>query len=595
MSDARNGGEGQSTAPASPAASAAPRKKRWLVRIGIACAGVVLLGGASLGGAEYYTSRPQFCGTCHVMDPYFESWSHDKHGANFGVRCVDCHYAPGEQHTIRAKFRGLSQVASYFSGRYGSGRPRAQVSDQSCLRSGCHGGRAFDSKMLLIGEPVIEKRIINDREVELQRSPSVHFVHDRHLNPTKASEEVEKRIGEVRAQLKTALGDAKFARVEAVATSVAPSSERESMLKRLGAELGLTADTANVAMELQKLEHRRIRVDQLAGLNCSACHAYSGAKTSHIAVDHTVCFTCHFTHEEFNRDTGECLRCHEPPTRSVSVHNAGPGAPKTANVLMDHQDIVKRNVNCASCHADVLRGDATVAERECIHCHDQKVFLAEFATRTTETVRKYHEAHIKNQRAHCFDCHRAVQHGLVKEAPADAAQQGFLEPVLNNCQHCHPNHHSEQVSLLTGTGGVGIDAATPNAMVGSRLNCRACHTVSGGDQKGDDLVRATREGCVACHSDDYLKLFDQWKHEILTYQQEAEAMLTRVSAALDARKKSGGAISADTEKLLAGVRHNIELVKNGGGLHNRQFALRLLDAARRDMATIEQSLGGGNQ
>ena len=57
------------------------------------------------------------------MVPYYETWQADLHGGKLDIACVECHYAPGERTTLKAKFRGLSQVASYFSGRYGARAP----------------------------------------------------------------------------------------------------------------------------------------------------------------------------------------------------------------------------------------------------------------------------------------------------------------------------------------------------------------------------------------------------------------------------------------------------------------------------------------
>jgi nitrate/TMAO reductase-like tetraheme cytochrome c subunit len=129
-----------------------PARPRWrrVLRKGLLIGGViVVLGVLGIGGAEYYTARPSFCGTCHIMDSYYQSWSQDVHGKKVGTWCVECHYAPGEQHTLKAKFRGLSQVASYFSGRYGTSRPRARVNDASCLRSACHGRQRVHAQAAL--------------------------------------------------------------------------------------------------------------------------------------------------------------------------------------------------------------------------------------------------------------------------------------------------------------------------------------------------------------------------------------------------------------------------------------------------------------
>lgn len=572
-------------------ANAAPRPRSkarsWLARLGIGFGVFVVVAGVGLGGADYYTSRPDFCGSCHIMDPHYESWTRDIHGAKIGVKCIDCHYAPGERFTVMAKFRGLSQVASYFSGRYGAGRPRAHVADASCLRSGCHGDLAHFNKLLPIGEPRIEKRIVDEHEVEVRRDPSVYFVHQKHLDTTARRDELEKEIATVTERLRGAAQGDQFAKIERAAMSVGPAHLREAALQKLGKDLALSESTQKDALALMQLNHRRVRVDQLAGLNCSACHAFDASLKRHIGSDRSVCFTCHFTNEEFNRNTSECLRCHEPPRRNVNVH-AGPT--QADNVVMNHDDIVRRGVDCVSCHRDVVRGESRVAERECTHCHDQAKYLEEFATRTTETVRKYHEVHIHNQRAHCYDCHQAMQHGLIDPAAPLAHSEGFLEPVVNDCQHCHPNHHAQQVGLLTGTGGADIARPIPNAMVGSRLNCRACHTQSGESDKGDSVVRATRESCAACHSDDYMKMFDSWKSELDQLGAEAATRLEKIGAALAAQHKLSEADAKRAQTLFAAARQNVELVRGGGGLHNRAYALQLLDVAREHFAEIERLL-----
>ena len=38
------------------------------------------------------SSTPQFCGTCHNMKPYYQSWKHSKHNK---IACVECHISPG--------------------------------------------------------------------------------------------------------------------------------------------------------------------------------------------------------------------------------------------------------------------------------------------------------------------------------------------------------------------------------------------------------------------------------------------------------------------------------------------------------------------
>ena len=90
------------------------------------------------------TSRPGFCKTCHFMRPYYYSWAESSH--NF-VTCTDCHFPPGIENKIKGKMTALSMLVNYFTGVYKKGKPWAEISDQSCMRSGCHETRTLAGKV----------------------------------------------------------------------------------------------------------------------------------------------------------------------------------------------------------------------------------------------------------------------------------------------------------------------------------------------------------------------------------------------------------------------------------------------------------------
>ena len=95
------------------------------------------------------SSQPQFCGSCHIMAPYYESWKTSSHR---DVPCVDCHISPGITHEIRKKWEALSMVTSYVTGTYGT-NPWAEIDDAACLR--CHQRR------LLAGEELFGDVLFN--------------------------------------------------------------------------------------------------------------------------------------------------------------------------------------------------------------------------------------------------------------------------------------------------------------------------------------------------------------------------------------------------------------------------------------------------
>jgi len=571
----------EATKPESQDKQKPKRKRSKLAMFGLVL--LIFLACSALigGGAEYYTARPVFCGSCHIMDPYYDSWTQDKHGAKFDVWCVECHYAPGEQHTLMAKFKGLSQLASYFSGRAGASRPRAHVADASCLRSGCHGDGEFRNELLMIGERRTETRFVAGFETEVERKPTVGFVHQKHLDITGKLREVDGAINDLTERIKTKLPADSFEQVRAASRSVAPAEQREPAMRDLLERLELR-ELEDDATRLLELEHERLRLVQLEGITCAACHTYDAEGANHFTVDQQTCFVCHFTNQKFNHDTGECLRCHEPPTRKIAVHGMTLASDQPGSgSLMDHRDLIDRGINCASCHIDVVRGSSTVTERDCTSCHDQRRFLEDFAARNTRIVEEYHRVHIAGQRARCQDCHRNIEHNLIDPTHIGTSA-GFLEPVLKDCQHCHPNHHHEQVQLLMGTGGRGVTTPMPNAMFGSRINCSACHTESGTDEKAATVIEATKATCIACHGEDYGELFVQWSNEIAAAVAELETTLERAVEQIQQMQAQGATISADLVEITQRARANLHFVKSGNGMHNKNYALRLLEFSQRE-------------
>lgn len=551
------------------------RRLAWLSLI------FVCVGAATIGGAEYYTAQPNFCGSCHVMDPYYTSWSHDKHGKKLGVRCVDCHYAPGEKFTFHAKFKGLSQATSYFSGRYGAGRPRAHVSDASCLTSGCHGNGEFMKKIFSIGEERVEKRYYDGQQMEVERRPTVHFNHEKHLkNLDQRLKGTEDEMDQLLKKLQVAMLPDSLAKVKAASMSIRPAAERESSMRGLLVELK-AEEHLDDAISLMRLQHSETRLKQLAGMNCAGCHTYDASGTHHLTVERQTCFTCHFINQEFNQETGACLKCHEPPVRRIAIHAVSTKSDDQAG-MMDHRDIVERGIDCASCHRDVVQGSSEVMARDCSHCHDRSSYLKDFDHRTTETVTEYHRIHVAEQRARCADCHRSIQHRLIEPTQVGSSAS-LLEPVLNDCQHCHPGHHREQVELLMGVGGKGLPRPMPNAMFGSRINCQACHTKSAVDQKGDALLKATEAACVACHSNDYKRLLKQWQDEIQTTLTETQKSLERVEKRAAEVLQRDGKLPPHVQEAIDEAKRNTHFIEIGNGIHNKGYSLLLLENSMRNL------------
>lgn len=578
------------TGPQVPSSKGRSWAYRWLKRLAITVIVLTVVGAALVVTAEHETSKPSFCGSCHIMEPYYASWHKDIHGGKLEVACVDCHYAPGERSTLNAKLRGLSQVASYVSGRYGASRPRAHVSNLSCLTSKCHGDLGFMNKELSVGG-------------------TIKFVHAKHLGTDKQKQEaVQQDLKKLTDSLRQRLDKDHLQKLEEAARQCLPAPERNERMAQVVKDAGANVEGHELAT-FSQLQHMDLRLTQLANLQCTNCHSYGGADhardplhtksavaANHFSVKTTSCFTCHFTNEDFNKGTGSCLMCHTLPTKPITVHPEARGSAKLktpevgkANIQMDHQAILKRGVSCISCHADVARENSTVTKRDCQHCHDRPEYFEKWQWPVSlDLAKHYHAVHVPEQRAKCLDCHSEIHHQLAHGSGAQG-QPIFLSSVMSDCAACHPNQHAAQIELLSGVGGVGVPKGDPNMMFGLRTNCLGCHTKQVATKHGGALA-GNASGCINCHGDRHTDTFKKWKQGLELSLTDAVEAYDNASKALDKAKDLKPDVRGKVATLLAGARADLHLVKAGNGIHNVMYSMELLDSVTQRCQQVMSTL-----
>lgn len=134
------------------------RFRRLILRLLAVAATFLLVLTLLTATSAWYTSRSEFCDSCHNMEPYYTSWEQSAH---HDVKCVECHMTPGFGGKIRGKMQGLVQLTKYVTKTEGP-RPHAQIVDPSCLRMGCHEKRLLNGRVDFRGLSFDHKPHIGD-------------------------------------------------------------------------------------------------------------------------------------------------------------------------------------------------------------------------------------------------------------------------------------------------------------------------------------------------------------------------------------------------------------------------------------------------
>ena len=141
---------------------------------------LLTIGGVTTGAAVY-TSRSQFCISCHIMEPYYVSWQESSHR---DVACIKCHFPPGAAEKVRGKMLGLVQLLKYVTASAGP-RLSAEISDASCLR--CHDTRLLAGRVDFHGIPFDHRPHLTElRRGKKLRCTSCHsqIVQGEHMTVT---------------------------------------------------------------------------------------------------------------------------------------------------------------------------------------------------------------------------------------------------------------------------------------------------------------------------------------------------------------------------------------------------------------------------
>ena len=368
---------------------------------------LVFIGGAGSAAFAEYSMQPDFCRSCHIMEPYYQAWHSSTHK---NVPCTDCHFEPGLKNTFKGKWEASSQAAKFITGTYGS-KPHAQIRDVSCMRSGCHEKRILEGKV--------------DWTVTTPKGNTVTIKFDHKPHHTEERRGKELRCVSCHSQIVQ------------------------------GQLLVVTLDTCFLC-HMKGKEHGRN--EQTVG-GCTSCHEAPKAKVKLATGDFNHAdylgrgVTCNNCHSEAIKGDGNvprqvCWNCHNQPAQVAQYG-------ETAKMHRAH--ISEHKVECASCHVQIEHGlsptgsniaspvaaaptaklssHASVDAGACGTCHQQTHGgPAELYRGTGGRGVPDMPSPMSRAQVDCIACHKSKDAGT--DAVASVIGQTF-KATQESCNYCH--------------------------------------------------------------------------------------------------------------------------------------------------------------
>lgn len=478
-------------------------------------------------GAMEASGTPAFCGSCHVMDPYYQSWKVSSHS---DIACVDCHISPGITAELRKKYEALSMVTRYFTGTYGT-NPWTEVDDAACLE--CH-----------------ERRLLVGRELY----GNVIFDHGPHLTELRRGKRL--RCTSCHSQI------VQGSHITVTGTSCILCHFKNQKPGTGTAKCTLCHQTPEHVVDANGLQFDHGDVGRF-GMACESCHTPAASGSG--GVPRERCLTCHNDLERLDRyDDGdllhqthvtdhkvECTNCHleiehvaprhleaartecatchgggHSPQRSLYAGIGGKGVPPMPDVMYqagvrcegchlqhDGETRVAGDVACMSCHGPRYRTlfedwnitvkNRTAAARRQLDATsrlmgEQASTVLADAKHNLELVERGSGIHnVKYSLALLQAVHRQQNEARGLVGRGEVSPPWPVPPYETPCMECHAGAESRTRSVW------GKSFSHTRHVMRQSLDCETCHrSHDERESTGEQHLRLTRADCQRCHHGD---------------------------------------------------------------------------------------------
>ena len=105
------------------------------------------------------------------------------------------------------------------------------------------------------------------------------------------------------------------------------------------------------------------------------------------------------------------------------------------------------------------------------------------------------------------------------------------------------------------------------------------------------------QSCVECHADKELeKQAKKWKRDVSEELKAAREVEKEAVAAIEeAKGKLSDAVIRKLLALLQDGQENLRIVDAGGGVHNKKFAMLLIETGLQKFESVKSELNAGNK
>ena len=426
------------------------RKKQALILVVVVAA--IWIGVSVIESQE----DSDYCGSCHSMLPYHESWSQSNHAS---VGCAECHIEPGVSGWIKARLDLNRMKKAEASGV--TAPPDIEVGDEFCLK--CHGKAA------------------NITDTEAMTIP--HFLH-----------------GEVGLDCASCHGGEIHGEQGTTPTGMTHATCiecHEAIITDLETCTKCHKTDWIIETDVMRIPHL-LHTDM--GLLCANCHVVPREFDEDVKMEqvgHDSCIPCH---EDIIADPNGCATCHkvEPIYETVGIR-------------IPHQSHIGMGLSCVDCHGPQVAKDGQelieMGHDQCADCHEEAILDPDgcvtchkvMPTIESAKLRIPHELHTEMGLS-CADCHGP-------QVPAKG--EDSFEMSHDTCVTCHESEIGDSKQCMTCHKTVDVSGTAEIKMphpvhMEMGLSCGECHgpqVVSAGAGM-EEPFESSHDLCISCHRDE---------------------------------------------------------------------------------------------